>query len=150
MGSLRFGTCCDSERTSVAWSSFLHSLLSFRMNSSLQRSTESSMLSNPPTSFMELSLVLYTEPFNPSNASFIAIGTFRRSNSAILCKFKLQVIRPSLYKEAFTQTPGGRSRDYQHFRIIRQSFFDANADVKLDLLLLAFCGSPSHLSVLSL
>lgn len=110
MGRSMPGMCCDMESTSVAWSSSLHSLLSFRMKSSLQRRTDSSTLSNLPTSSIQVSLVLYSESFKPSNAIFIAIGTFNRNISAILCNKQpvnqSQNIKKKTKKEKLTRTSG--------------------------------------------
>lgn len=90
MGISSPGICWDIERTSVAWSSSLHSLFSFWMKSSLHSNTDSSILSNLSTSVIEASLVLYLESFRPSNATFIAIGASVLSISAMLCRITAQ------------------------------------------------------------
>ncbi|ESQ30687.1 hypothetical protein EUTSA_v10011918mg [Eutrema salsugineum] len=48
---------------------------------------------------MPVSLVLYLESFNPSKASFIAIGTLRQSISAIFYRISKERIKSSKSKQ---------------------------------------------------
>lgn len=84
MGIWSPGICCDMDRTSVAWSSSLHSLFSFLMKPSSQSSRETSKLSYLSTLLIQGSLVVYSELSRLWSDNFVAFPPSFRSASAIL------------------------------------------------------------------